>query len=688
MNILPHSSHRAAAVSKILLWSCSIAFASFAAASDQRSYARKDPIRSTQFGVTYSDPYRWMENSDDKDLAPWVATQNDFTRKQVSAEFNELHQEFRKLTGAIPSLIKSSFDRKEQDDGMSRRNRFAPVDSLNLGSLVSPSKKYEIELNSETQSDLKTVRIKDTQSNLYLADTFLVKFSEFFWDESETSFVYVSDRDGRLGGTKPIVRRHVLGTRQQNDQVLYEASTHDTKLTLALANGQRFLVERSYLGKTTAVSKFDLTTGERSLISEDLGREPLELIDTWNGKLLFVDFNDDSAPQGAIVAWDPETKGFEVLVKQRDIAIDVVLIHQNRAYVAYVRDSASELYVYNLTSSLEGSDTGSGRGSEGTLISLPALGSIRLKGPAAEGGISFQFATYSSPVATYTVNDQNELNQVGTSDSLPFELVSERKFYQLSSGETAPIWILSKKGTALSPTTPVYLYGYGGFSVNILPWYSTQYLPFLKRGGVVAFVTLPGGLEYGQPWHRLGQLQNKRNVYDAFAESAKYLITNGWTSSDHLSIGGGSNGGLLAAATAELYPDLFAASVPEVGVLDMVRFARFTGGKWWAREYGVESNKKDFLNLLELSPYHMLKRNVVRPNILVVTADSDDRVVPAHSYKYAARLIEFSRNTDRDALLHTSKGSSHSWRSGQPEDIALDLAIKWDFILRHTVVPQ
>ena len=677
MSVLVFESRKTNRLCKVFVWSCALVFSSIALASDEQTYARKDPTRSTQFAVTYADPYRWMENADDKDLATWVSSQNLYTSKQVGSLFDELQEEFRKLTATIPSLRKSSFDRNEQDYLIGRRNRFAPVDSLNLGNLKSPSGKYQIELYSETGSDLKTVRIKDTQSNFYLADTFLVKFSSIFWDESETSFVYVSDRDGRLGGTRSIVRRHVLGKRHQNDRVLFEATAHDTWLTLAKANGQGFLLEDSSLGKT-AVSKFDFATGERSLLTADLEGGPLELIDTWNGTLIFIDFNDDSAPQGRLVSWNPETKAFDVLVEQRDIAIDTVLIHQDKAYISYVKDAASELLVYDLAS------PGLGELAQGTPISLPTLGSIRFEGANDDGGVKFQFSSYDLPVSTYKLNAQNELVQESVPETLPFELVSERKFYRLKTGQTAPIWILRQKGTELTPTTPVYLYGYGGFSVNILPWYSSVYLPFLKRGGVVAFVTLPGGLEYGQPWHRLGQLHNKRNVYDAFAASAKYLIANGWTSPEHLSIGGASNGGLLAAATAELYPKLFAASVPEVGVLDMVRFARFTGGKWWADEYGLESKKKDFLNLLALSPYHMLKRNRLRPHMLVVTADSDDRVVPAHSYKYAARLIEMSRHSDREALLHTRKGSSHSWRSGQPEDVALDQAIKWDFILRHT----
>jgi prolyl oligopeptidase len=640
--------------------------------------AKKDPIRVTQFGVTYSDPYRWMENSDDNDLSVWWRSQNDYTKSLVDkARFEEIKEEVRILMEGkkLPSNPTRRLRVREDDLSRGRMHQFAPVITENFGGNESPTRRYTIETLSETGSDLKIVRIRDNETKQYLADSFLVKFASFFWDKDEASFVYVTDRDGRLGGSKSVIRRHTLGTKFVNDPVLFEAPASDVELFLVLCGEQGFLVENFV--ERTRLSSFNFATGETSVLVDTFPGRSLKILDSWQNKLIFVDYNDDRSPMGSLAVYDPSTKALETLIPQRDIPLDIAAIVDNKAYVSYLRDTVSELYVYDLL------DT---RDHNGQLIMLPGNdGSVRFKDVTADKKLKIDYSSYSTPVASYTVESDRSLTLDGKlAEPLVDGMESIRVFYQLPTGQYAPIWLLKLKDTPLTPSTPVFLYGYGGFSVNILPWYSPSYIPFIKRGGVVAFATLPGGLEYGQPWHRLGQLQNKKNVFDAFAASAEYLVNQGWTSHEHIAIGGTSNGGLLAATAALLYPNHFKASVPEVGVLDLVRFGRFTGGKWWNKEYGYEALKDDFLNMIRLSPYHLLSREITPPHMLVITADSDDRVVPAHSFKFAARLIEYSKSNGRQALLQVRRSSSHSWRSGQIPDITEDQAIKWDFVLRHT----
>ena len=260
----------------------------------------------------------------------------------------------------------------------------------------------------------------------------------------------------------------------------------------------------------------------------------------------------------------------------------------------------------------------------------------------------------------------------------PFPMDAYKIYYTAHNGKKVPIWILKKSDVVLSNKTPCYIYGYGGFRVNLLPAYNEEYLPWLKKGGCIAFVTLPGGLEYGENWHKEGAGLNKINVFNDFANAARTLYMSQVSSPDKAGIGGASNGGLLVAATMNLYPKLFQAAVPEVGVLDMTRFELFSGGKWWTKEYGTRYIKKDFHNLFNISPYHQLKPNKY-PHTLVITSDLDDRVVPSHSYKYAAKLQEL-KPWDRVAFLYTRKLSSHSRKSGTINERIKYLSYKWSFL--------
>ncbi len=246
------------------------------------------------------------------------------------------------------------------------------------------------------------------------------------------------------------------------------------------------------------------------------------------------------------------------------------------------------------------------------------------------------------------------------------------------------MWVVKKKDVELSPQTPVCFYGYGGFRVNILPFYNSRYLPWFKRGGALAIIILPGGLEYGEAWHRLGMRQNKRNVFDAFARSAQTLIDKGWTSSEKTVMEGASNGGLLVAATARYYPKLFRAAIPEVGVQDMVRFSLFRCGQGWIGEYGNRDKMDDLKFLLSISPYNNVNKNMKYPATIVVTSDRDDRVVPMHSYKLAARLQ--AALPKKPILLHVVHGTGHNYLNATIEENVRSLSIIWTFVMQELSV--
>ena len=290
------------------------------------------------------------------------------------------------------------------------------------------------------------------------------------------------------------------------------------------------------------------------------------------------------------------------------------------------------------------------------------------------------FTNYHQPLSGWAFDRQKmALTLDMPAENPPFPIESFRVFYKAHNRKNAAIWIVKHKDTQLNRNTPVYLYGYGGFRINIKPGYVKQYLPWLKRGGVIAVATLPGGLEMGEKWHRAGALENKGNVFKDFSSAAKTLFQLGYTRRGRLAIGGGSNGGLLVAATVNRYPKLFKAAVPEVGVLDMTSFELYTGGKWWMSEYGSRNNAAQFMNLMAVSPYHNI-RNQKYPDILTMTADLDDRVVPSHSYKYVARLQSWNF-PGQISLLYTKRDGSHSSRSGTIEAQADYLATKWSFMM-------
>ena len=371
---------------------------------------------------------------------------------------------------------------------------------------------------------------------------------------------------------------------------------------------------------------------------------------------------------GEIVTYDTAARKFATVVSARDVPLDKAVLIGKDLYLTYVRNGAHELVRFELGS-------GTMR-----LIDLPAQGSVEVTGADSSGEVGFKLQTYTAGADTYAYNpNTGGVRLVKEGERPDVALDATLVTYTPYEGWTAPIWVVKRQDIGLSPETPMYLYGYGGFRTNILPSYDSVYLPWLRRGGAVAFVILPGGLEYGEAWHRLGMLENKRNVFDAFARAAKTLIKKGWTKPQKIAIGGASNGGLLAAATAFYYPTLIRATVPEVGVLDMTRFSLFTGGSHWIAEYGDRDNAGDYRYLISISPYHNLRKGLQHPATLVVTSDQDDRVVPAHSYKFVARMQATLPGVR--ALLHVARGTGHGVLWATPEENVRTASIIWSFIM-------
>lgn len=634
-------------------------------AEAQAPLARREMVREKRFGILLEDPYRWMENGDDIELADWAKAQNEFTLNQLDTD---LHQTLKKEFTELIQATRDSLADEEEDTSTRffwQRRSPKPFGLNRIEKSLSAKKRYRIDEKSDTASDLKVLQIYDTQEEKYLPDLMFAKFASIVWADDELSFIYASDLDARIQDTRPVIRKHVLGTAQNQDVTLYESRAADIEISIIEAGEHILVLEgEGYvgrLGKLIPEAK-----------SVEWLCEPKDLL-AWAGydqeknTAYLLSFQD--APMGKVVALNLTDKTETTLVAEDPAAaIDQVVQIKNDLFITYIVDVAHTAARVNL------------RDGTAQKISLPGVGTVAFAEIEESEEVKITFSSYSEPISTWKLNlASNELTLMASGESLTHPLESLRVAYRDHEGRERPIWIVKRKDVTLNPKTPVYLYGYGGFAVNILPKFSKAYLPFLMRGGVVATVTLPGGLEFGNNWHRAGMLHNKMNVFNDFAAAGLTLIEKGYTSTRHLAIGGGSNGGLLVGATMNLYPNLFYAAIPEVGVMDMTRFELFTAGKWWTPEYGKRTQEGDFLFQLSISPYHNLRARTRYPNTLVITADADDRVVPAHSYKYAAQLQKY-QSKSRDAFLYVKQGASHSSLSGTIASRAEYLATKWAFI--------
>jgi prolyl oligopeptidase len=642
-----------------------------AMAGNERPFARVETLVDERFGITYADPYRWMENTHDPELSVWLDDEERYTATSVGGTT------FEALVGEFTALQDTEAFRfgPTAKDIERRMLRIRPRHELrsspeavgiDWGTPSSPTGKYQAVTDSETGSDLEVVKIQQGTDGGFLSDVLTMKFGTIMWDADETSFVYLTDRDGRLGGTTPIIRRHELGSRQIDDDTIYEAERADIWLSLFKLGDQAYLMRSDENGDS--LDTIDLATGALSPV---IPAEPgsLELFDFADGKLWFVSYRDLGT--GQIVTFDLATSTFATVVGSGELAIESATRQGGDLFISYIRDAASEVVRI---------DSAGAR----TTLALPGLGWAWLD--ASEQNLDVYLMSYDKNTLSLRFNRQTgALDTLAPAVPTPFPVTATREFYQADglTPSAVPVWVIRRSDVALTPETPVYLYGYGGFAVNILPWFDETYVPWLERGGAVAIATLPGGREYGEAWHRQGNLTEKVRVFDAFAAAGQFLIGKGWTSSERLAIGGVSNGGLLVGSTANLYPHLFAAAVPEVGVMDLTRFQLFTGGKWWISEYGNRDDRGSFVNQFGLSPYHNVTNDgTPRPAILVMTADADDRVVPTHSYKYAAR-VQATWPASRRALLNVRHGGSHSSRTGAKGEVVRSLATKWAFLIQE-----
>jgi prolyl oligopeptidase len=663
---------------------------------DIMEYPQTKKIDSTSiyFGIEINDPYQWLEDDRSAETEDWVRRQNQTTYQyldQISIRDtfkNRLKELWNyEKRGAPFKRGKNTFVyrnnglqnhsvlfqiKEEKESVFLDPNNFSKDGTTSLsglsftedGTLVA----YSI---SEGGSDWRKVLIMDVESKQLIEDTLVdIKFSGISWKGNEGFFYssYDKPKGSELSAKtdQHKVYYHKLGTKQKEDKVIFgelESEKH-RYIGARVTKDQRFLIISA-----------SLSTSGNKLFIRDLKQEsnPFTTIldhtdsDTYlieNEKDKLYLYTNLDAPNGKVVtvnAKQPTSDKWQEFIAETN---EVLSISKGGGYffAEYMVDAISKVIQYDY------------KGQFVRNIDLVGVGSVgSIGGKKEEKKLFYSFTNYNTPLSIYQLDVESGVSSLYWTPEIDFknnDYQSEQVFYRSKDGTKIPMIITYKKGTKLNGKNPTILYGYGGFNISLTPSFSITNAVWLEQGGIYAVANLRGGGEYGKEWHKAGTLMQKQNVFDDFIAGAQFLIDQKYTSSDYLAISGRSNGGLLVGATMTQRPDLVKVALAGVGVLDMLRYHKFTAGAGWAYDYGTsDDNKEMFEYLKNYSPVHNVKEGVSYPATLITTGDHDDRVVPAHSFKFAAQLQEKHKGNN-PVLIRIDVNAGHG--AGKPVDMIIE----------------
>ena len=655
----------------------------------------KTDVVDTYFGTSVPDPYRWLENDTSAQTAAWVAAQNKVTGEYLS-KIPFRGALLRRLT-AVADYEKIGAPAKKhgkyyfyKNDGLQNQSVLYVQNSLDgearvmldpnklsadgtvalTGTSFSHDGKYMAYTITRSGSDWTEIYVIDTESGQTLDDHIVwAKFTGAAWHGD--GFYYSAYDAPEAGKEYSNVNEnhkiyyHKLGTPQSADRLVYENKAYPKRFYSASVSDDETLlfVYESGDGAGNALYVKDLTKPDAPLtaMATDMRYQyyPVETID---GKTYI--FTNYGAPKGRIMATTaakPAQKDWTEVVAEGQSVLSGVQVIGGKLLLTYDKDVANHAYVYSLDGKMEHE------------VKLPGLGSVGFSGDKDDRECFFTFTSFTIPGAVYRYDIGQNTYSLLCAPKVDFDsdgFITEQVFYPSKDGTRIPMFLTYKKGLKRDGRNPVYLYGYGGFNISLNPGFSSSRIPFLESGGIYAQANLRGGGEYGEEWHQAGTKMKKQNVFDDFIAAAEWLIKNGYTGKDKIAIVGGSNGGLLVGACMTQRPDLFRVAVPQVGVMDMLRYHKFTIGWNWASDYGTSDDSKEMFEYLKsYSPLHNLKKGTRYPATLVTTADHDDRVVPAHSFKFAATLQECNDGT-HPTLIRIDRKAGHG--AGKPMSKVLE----------------
>jgi prolyl oligopeptidase len=665
-------------------------------------------------GTKVADPFRWLEQDVRKseEVKKWVDAENEVTfaylkaipereaiRKRITELFN-----YAKYTAPTKAGGRYFYSK---NDGLQNQSVYYVAEKLGepgrvlldpntwskdgtvalSGMTISDDGSYVAYGVAEAGSDWHTWKVLDVATGQPLADDIKwVKYSGTTWTPDGKGFFY-----GRFDEPKPGEKfvaltfnqklyYHRIGTRQADDVLVYKRPDHpEWGFGASVSDDGRWLVVAIHVG----------TDARYRIVYRDLS-EPLagmvDLIEDFDNEYHFVGNDgpvfyfktDYKAPRGRLIAIDtrdPDRAHWKEIIPESKDSLTGVGLVGNLFVAHYLKDARTQVKMYAIDGSLVRD------------VDLPGIGSATgFAGKRTDTETFYMFSSFATPPSTYRydlISGKSALLRRAEAKFTPDRYEVKQVFYASKDGTKVPMFITARKGIKLDGSNPTLLYGYGGFNIPMTPQFAVSRVAWLEMGGLYAQANLRGGGEYGQEWHKAGTKAHKQNVFDDFIAAAEYLIKERYTRTDKLAIQGGSNGGLLVGAVMTQRPDLFGACLPAVGVMDMLRFHKFTAGRFWTDDYGSSDNPDEFKALYAYSPYHALLRNGRRkyPATLVTTADHDDRVVPGHSFKFAAALQEM-QSGDAPVLIRIETRAGHG--AGKPTAKQIEeTADQWAFLVKN-----
>jgi prolyl oligopeptidase len=660
-----------------------LVFASCQSKISMKEYpmTEKKEVIDTYFGVEVVDNYRWLEDDLSEETAQWVKQQNEVTfdflnqipiknalterlteiwnYEKLSAPFKRGDYTYFYKNDGLQNQYVIYREKDNEEEVFLDPNSFSDDGTVSLSSLsFSPDGSLAAYSISEGGSDWRSVIVIDALTKEIIEDTLVdIKFSGVSWKGNE-GFYYASYDKPEGSELSAMTDQHKLyfhklGTNQKDDKVVFGATEKYRYVWGFVSEDGRFLT----------ISGSSSTSGNKLFI-KDLNQENSPIINIVNdydsdsyvlhneGDLLYIVTNRNAPNKKVVTAsfQNPQVEHWQDFIPETKHVLSPSF-GGGYFFAHYMIDAISKVYQFDT----EGQN----------------LGEIQLPGVGSSGGFSsrkeekelyYRFTNYHTPSVIYKYDVESRQSELYWEPSIDFvssDFVSKQIFYTSKDGTEVPMIITHKKGINYDGTNPTILYGYGGFNVSLTPSFSISRAVWLEQGGVYAVANLRGGGEYGKEWHNAGTQMQKQNVFDDFIAAAEYLISENITSSDYLAVDGRSNGGLLVGATMTQRPDLIKVALPAVGVLDMLRYHKFTAGAGWAYDYGTSDDSKAMFEYLKgYSPVHNVKQGVNYPATLVITADHDDRVVPAHSFKFIAELQD-KHQGDNPVLIRIETNSGH-----------------------------
>ncbi|MDQ6764203.1 MAG: prolyl oligopeptidase family serine peptidase [Bacteroidota bacterium] len=660
------------------------------------------------FGTIVADPYRWLEDDNSEETKDWVLAENKVTDQYLSSI--PFRDKVKNRLEEMWNYPKYGSPFKEGDyyyfyknDGLQNQsilyrqrgldgepevfidpNTLTKDGTAAIGTpTFSKSKKYAAYLVSQAGSDWQEAHLMNVADKKLLNDEVdYIKFSGLSW-KGDDGFYYsrypTPDEKNKLTNQNQNhkVYYHKIGRPQSEDALIYEDKEHPLRtIGAGLSEDEHFLV----LGKSEGTSGVEIWVKDMTNTSAD--NDFKLLIKGFDTEADFIDNNSDNllvrtnadAPNYKVVLIDPKNpakENWKTIIPERKELLESVGTAGHKLFLTYLQDASSRVYQTNYDGHLE------------RQINLPGIGSASgFGGYKDDKEIFYTYTSFDYPPAIFRYNiatGQTDLFRKSEVKINADNYQTVQSFFTSKDGTKVPLFITYKKGLKLDGNNPTLLYGYGGFNIPLTPAFSISNAFFLEQGGVSVIVNLRGGSEYGEAWHKAGMLEKKQNVFDDFIGAAEFLIDKKYTNSGKLAIRGGSNGGLLVGAAMTQRPELFKVAIPQVGVMDMLRYHKFTIGWAWAVEYGSSDKKEDFKNLYKYSPLHNLKPGIKYPATLVTTGDHDDRVVPAHSFKFAATL-QADNDGANPTLIRIETKAGHG--AGKPTSKVIEEAADiWSFVM-------